>query len=166
MRELRQNAFPEIVEHIKDLELFEDDKRRIAELITPAFEPIRKSLIPTRMRSMLRFGSNSSTTKLNARLIASSSLFDRDWYLAQYADVRRADVDPVLHYLQHGASEGRDPSLLFDTDWYLQQNLDVLNSGTNPLVHYLKYGAAEGRDPTPSFRNGAANHAPETCAAN
>jgi hypothetical protein len=83
----------------------------------------------------------------NARLIASSEFFDPDWYLGKYPDVRIANVDPVLHYLEQGASEGRDPSPLFDSSWYLQQNPDVRNAGINPLVHYLKHGATEGRYP-------------------
>ena len=86
----------------------------------------------------------------NAKLLASSRLFDRDWYLDQYPDVRVAGVDPVKHYLAFGASEGRNPGPLFDSQWYLQQNPDVRNDGTNPLVHYLAHGAAEGRHPSPS----------------
>ena len=78
-------------------------------------------------------------------------LFDREWYLGQYPDVRAGELDPYDHYLRHGAAEGRDPSPLFDTDWYLQQNLDVRESGTNPLVHFYLHGAGEGRDPHPLF---------------
>jgi hypothetical protein len=81
----------------------------------------------------------------NARLLASSKLFDRDWYLDQYPDLRETGVDPVLHYLEHGASEGKNPSPLFDSDAYMQQNPDVRSAGINPLVHYLMHGAREGR---------------------
>ena len=95
--------------------------------------------------SRIRRNLNASLLASNAKLLASSKLFDRDWYLGQYPDVRVADIDPVLHYLEHGASEGRNPSPLFDSDWYMQQNPDVRNAGINPLVHYLKHGAAEGR---------------------
>jgi hypothetical protein len=80
-------------------------------------------------------------------------LFDREWYLEQYPDVRAGELDPYDHYLRHGAAEGRDPSPLFDTDWYLQQNLDVRESGANPLVHFFLHGASEGRDPHPLFSN-------------
>jgi hypothetical protein len=80
-------------------------------------------------------------------------LFDREWYLEQYPDVRAGELDPYDHYLRHGAAEGRDPSPLFDTDWYLQQNLDVRESGANPLAHFYLHGAAEGRDPHPLFSN-------------
>ncbi|MGA7386138.1 MAG: hypothetical protein WBW81_16015 [Methylocella sp.] len=78
-------------------------------------------------------------------------LFDREWYLEQYPDVRAGELDPYDHYLRHGAAEGRDPSPLFDTSWYLQQNPCVKDSGENPLVHFYSVGAKEGRDPIPLF---------------
>jgi hypothetical protein len=89
------------------------------------------------------------------RLIVRSGLFDRDWYLARYPDVRSAGVDPVLHYLDWGATEGRDPSSLFDTEWYASGNPDVRRAGLNPLVHYLRYGQREGRAPVPPPALGA-----------
>lgn len=33
--------------------------------------------------------------------------FDSDWYLQQYPDVQAIGVNPLLHYLLHGAEEGR-----------------------------------------------------------
>ena len=36
-------------------------------------------------------------------------LFDSDWYVATYPDVRLAGVEPLSHYLEHGALEGRWP---------------------------------------------------------
>jgi FkbM family methyltransferase len=80
------------------------------------------------------------------QLIASSSLFDGAWYLREYPDVAATSVDPVLHYLQCGAQEGRNPSPQFDTRWYLRRHDDVARAGMNPLVHYVMYGAAEGRE--------------------
>ena len=85
------------------------------------------------------------------KLIAASGAFDRDWYLENYPDIRSTGVDPALHYLEYGASEGRDPNPLFDSDWYLEQYPDVRAAGLNPLIHYLRHGAVEGRDPIPLF---------------
>jgi hypothetical protein len=87
-------------------------------------------------------------TPSNCRLIARSGLFDRDWYLQKYPEIHTPGFDPVLHYLQNGASEGRDPNPLFDSDWYLDQYPDVRG---NPLVHYLRRGAAQGHDPDSLF---------------
>jgi lipopolysaccharide biosynthesis protein len=78
-------------------------------------------------------------------LIVGSGLFDRDWYLSRYPDVRASGMDPALHYLQYGASEGRDPGPQFNSASYLSQHPDVAAAGVNPLVHYVLYDAARGR---------------------
>ena len=88
---------------------------------------------------------------MRARAIVASGLLDRNWYLDTYPDVQKSGASPEIHYLEHGAEEGRDPNPVFDTRWYLQQNPDVLAAGVNPLVHYLEHGAAEGRHPSPRF---------------
>src|SRR5215213_3440718 len=84
-----------------------------------------------------------------SRLIESSSLFEREWYLENNPDVVRAGVDPAQHYVSQGWLEGRDPGPHFNSRWYLHTYKDVQTSGLNPLVHYLKYGQKEGREPSP-----------------
>lgn len=79
------------------------------------------------------------------RLIAVSPLFDAKWYLTTYPDVAAAGIDPALHYIRHGAKEGRDPGPFFSTQRYLAANPDVKDAGVNPLFHYLGYGLQEGR---------------------
>lgn len=81
----------------------------------------------------------------NLGRIRKSKLFDKDWYLARNPDVVKAKIDPALHYLAHGASEGRDPSPKFSSSQYLASYDDVKQAGMNPLLHYLKYGRKEGR---------------------
>lgn len=80
--------------------------------------------------------------------IAASEFFDADYYLAEYPDVADEGLDPVLHYLEYGAAEGRNPSALFDTTFYLRSNPDVAASGINPLLHFIKFGQAEKRPAT------------------
>jgi GT2 family glycosyltransferase len=82
----------------------------------------------------------------NRRLIAKSGLFDEKYYLLRYPDIRKADIDPIKHYLKIGAKELRNPSEDFDTKYYLENNPDVEESGINPLVHYLRYGMYENRE--------------------
>lgn len=77
-------------------------------------------------------------------------IFDPDWYLATYSDVATRRVDPVRHYLDHGADEGRDPNRHFSTTGYLDRNPDVRQAGLNPFLHFLFYGFREGRTWTPS----------------
>jgi hypothetical protein len=61
-------------------------------------------------------------------------------------------MNPLVHYLQYGAAEGRDPHPLFDTDWYLANNPDVSWARLNPLSHYLHYGTLEGRVPNSGMK--------------
>lgn len=84
-------------------------------------------------------------------LLYTSGLFDADWYLSTYSDVKDANIDPVEHYLEYGAKEGRLPSASFDGNWYLKRYPDVADSDVNPLVHYLKFGQNEGRSASPAL---------------
>jgi hypothetical protein len=83
------------------------------------------------------------------RLIESSDLFDKNWYLEKNPDVAQAKINPSLHYLYYGGFEGRDPVPDFSSTWYLYDNENVKKAGINPLVHYLKYGRKEGRKAIP-----------------
>lgn len=82
-------------------------------------------------------------TQKQIKLIKSSGLFDEAWYLSRYRDVTLAGVDPVEHYLQYGAHEGRNPSPSFDTRFYVESNPEITKMGMNPLVHFLIYGRAD-----------------------
>lgn len=84
--------------------------------------------------------------KAERELVRASDLFDRDWYLRKYPDVRTAGVDPLLHYMNIGWQEGRDPGPGFSSSAYLRTNADVARSGTNPLVHFIEFGHSEGRE--------------------
>ncbi|GJD94746.1 choice-of-anchor I family protein [Methylobacterium iners] len=75
----------------------------------------------------------------------ANAIFDTDGYLAAYADVRAAGVNPLTHYTQFGFREGRDPSADFDTSAYLAANADVRAAGIDPMTHYLQFGLYEGR---------------------
>ena len=87
-------------------------------------------------------------------------------YLTLYQDVRSAGINPLIHYVLVGMSEGRSPvpsvdfsryhdiitsSGLFDGSWYLDTYRDVSVSGLDPLAHYIMYGAIELRKPAAFF---------------
>ena len=83
--------------------------------------------------------------------------FDPAYYLKANLDVAKSLEGRTLvqqqrgalhHFLDHGATEGRNPSALFNTRAYLAKYPDVAAAKINPLRHYRTYGAAEGRDPT------------------
>ncbi len=84
-------------------------------------------------------------------IILFSGLFDRTYYLLTYPDVRKADIDPLWHFVKCGWKEGRDPSAYFDTEYYLKHNIDVFEKHINPLVHYILFGGFEGRNPNEYF---------------
>jgi hypothetical protein len=77
--------------------------------------------------------------------VGQSEFFDRDFYLQTYPDVRDSGADPVIHYIEHGAFELRDPSARFSSSRYLANNRDVLQAKMNPLHHYAVHGHKEGR---------------------
>ncbi len=79
-------------------------------------------------------------------------LFDPEWYLEQNADVAKARLDPVQHYLEYGSREGRNPNAFFNTMAYLAANADVRGSPLNPFLHFILYGFREGRDPSPPLK--------------
>ena len=89
-------------------------------------------------------------------LLAKSKYFDWDWYLSAYQDVDGAASNPIRHYLDWGAAEGRNPNRIFDTQWYQVHNPDVSASGLNPLVHYLRVGSSNGKHPSPTAAAAAA----------
>jgi glycosyltransferase involved in cell wall biosynthesis len=72
-------------------------------------------------------------------LIKKSGLFDRIWYEKNY------NQSDILHYLQYGAKEGKNPNPYFDTLFYLKTNPQIEESGMNPLIHYILSGARENR---------------------
>lgn len=43
--------------------------------------------------------------------LSPSRLFDLNYYLQHYADVREAGDEPLIHFLKHGRKEGRKPRL-------------------------------------------------------
>ena len=88
----------------------------------------------------LRRVSKAELFDLQRWVVGRSPLFDAEWYLLTYPDVKAAGVDPVVHYLMSGARELRNPSVNFDTAAYLQQNADVQRKGFNPLYHFIRYG--------------------------
>lgn len=78
-------------------------------------------------------------------IISKSGEFDYKWYIEKYPDVKKAGMHPVIHYVKHGAVEGRNPNPKFNTNVYLERNSDVKESGINPFYHYIQFGKHEGR---------------------
>ena len=84
------------------------------------------------------------------KLLETSSLFDAQWYMGCYPDVKLSGLNAALHFFKYGWRMGRDPSPHFSTLDYLEMYQDVEKSGLNPLLHYLHVGKGEQRQITPA----------------
>ena len=126
----------------------EDERKRIRELagltVTNCSDRLPKELRGLKM-ILPQYKKKYTILASNYLLIASSPLFDRNWYLSKNPDVRNSGIDPVLHYLTCGSEEGRRPGPLFDGAEYLTANPDVREAKINPLVHYIQRGRNESR---------------------
>ena len=103
-------------------------------------------------RRVLKLGWWTVTLQLPARLaerrravaeVTDSGLFDPSYYLETNPDVAAGGVNPLMHFLKQGWTEGRDPNPLFDTSYYLEVNPDVAAAHINPLVHFVKHRGFE-----------------------
>jgi glycosyltransferase involved in cell wall biosynthesis len=95
---------------------------------------------------------NKSEHDITLRILQNSGKFDATWYLSEYDDIAKEPYwseNSALHYLLHGANEGRDPNAWFDSQWYLSTNPDVATQEMNPLLHYVLHGQREERLPNP-----------------
>lgn len=82
------------------------------------------------------------------KLIENSGLFDKEYYLEKYDDVKYTLEGPIYHYLTKGVDLGYNPSKEFSTNYYLYANKDVDKNKINPLVHYITVGIKQGRERT------------------
>jgi glycosyltransferase involved in cell wall biosynthesis len=65
--------------------------------------------------------------------------------------MRALDQDPLLHYLEQGWRQGKDPNTLFQTSYYLDRYGDDIPPKTNPFLHYLNKGWRMGFFPSVVF---------------
>jgi hypothetical protein len=69
--------------------------------------------------------------------------FDAAFYGKRYPDVAVARMNPFLHYLLHGATEGRKPNPWFDPDYYLARYPQARLRGGDPFTDFLDHAARE-----------------------
>ena len=85
------------------------------------------------------------------RILLTSGLIDRGWYLSQYKDINPIEVDPLLHFCIHGWKEGRRPNFYFDAVWYTITYPDLSANGRDPLFDYFTRGEQVDASPSPHF---------------
>lgn len=88
----------------------------------------------------------------DVEVVRASALFDAEWYLETYPDVKALGMDPVEHFLWIGARLNRNPSPEFNTAEYLALNADLVPKGVNPLLHHVNSGSAAMTRPGISWR--------------
>jgi hypothetical protein len=112
------------------------------ELVRRARAEVRRrlALVPPTDRISDQRQSHSPRLPFPSLRIRRARLFDSSFYLERYPDVRRAGIDPLRHYLLHGAVEGRKPHPFFEPDYYLARCPEARDRG-NPLLDFLDKGA-------------------------
>lgn len=72
-----------------------------------------------------------------------TGIFDPQWYLLSYPDVKASGMNPWWHFAMYGVYEHRTPHGLFTEKNYIWLNPDVSESGA---MHYVIHGWREGRN--------------------
>ena len=62
--------------------------------------------------------------KINDSL-KDSELFDENYYLKKYPNIKKSGINPLLHYIILGYKKGYNPSLIFDGNFYLNSYEDL-----------------------------------------
>jgi len=100
---------------------------------------------------MLSFFKRWSQQKTNLTLITKSGLFDTNYYINTYPDIKSFKGTPLQHYFLHGENEGRKPNPYFDPNWYRKQYSDIVSDQTSLLLHYINEGETSGCKPSAIF---------------
>ena len=80
--------------------------------------------------------------------LKESGLFDEAYYRKENPEVEERNLDPLVHYLEKGAREQRNPSAKFDARGYVRVCRERGEYVENPLLHYLEtIGKSDGDVP-------------------
>jgi glycosyltransferase involved in cell wall biosynthesis len=75
--------------------------------------------------------------------------FHESWYLDQYPDVRDSQQDPILHFIEHGESELRNPNPIMNLRWFVSQYNNSINNKKRPFEFFLNHCASLAFNPNP-----------------
>ncbi|WP_442756460.1 hypothetical protein ACNHKD_07565 [Methylocystis sp. JAN1] len=111
--------------------------------------PLYFAVVVDNWRPKKAAGSGVNLREIEALL---RSGFDDAWYIKQYPEAGRSDLEPFFHYLHIGAKLGYSPNAEFSEDFYLAFYNDIraavargeIHSGFH---HYLAAGEKENRIP-------------------
>lgn len=89
--------------------------------------------------------------KFSREYITVRAHLNVSWYISSNPDVANADADPIAHYLEWGAYEGRWPTPLFDDEWYRFAFPDYSHHTRLPFVDFILRGEKAGLTPNGLF---------------
>ncbi|CAN2536538.1 hypothetical+protein [Methylocapsa aurea] len=120
-------------------------------------EPVRSAVMPRVVSANVQSPAIQNTTteiggKARHRLAIMSEIapyFDAKFYISNNPDVARAGLNPLLHFVDYGWKENRNPSSVFDTKYYRERYRDTLEPDENPVFHYAVKGSHAGYRPNP-----------------
>jgi hypothetical protein len=75
----------------------------------------------------------------DCKVIKESGLFNTDYYLRTYPDIRKADISPLTHFCEFGWRENRNPSDKFHTETYLNNHPELKELDINPLIYFIDH---------------------------
>lgn len=77
--------------------------------------------------------------------IKKSNLFDEKYYIANYAEVKQMNIDPIYHYLIIGCLKDYNPSKKFNTRKYIKKNNIDVNK-INPLIYHFENSSQNNKN--------------------
>ncbi|MBQ2832688.1 glycosyltransferase [Methanobrevibacter sp.] len=121
------------------------------EILLNNFKRDKNSVLYQKVKEYNNIDENISFNKFlldtSKDIIEGSGLFDEEYYLSKYPDVKESEFSPIDHYLTLGADEYCNPSDAFNTKEYVNRHPFVDKFNMNPLVHYILYGNIDVKYP-------------------
>jgi len=119
---------------------------------------VNKAFIKLRLKSFKYYLSNK-----HYRAIKKSGLFDPCFYRQNDSQMNQLLIDPLIHYVEAGWREGRNPNPLFEADWYRQTY--KVPEDQDPVLHFIQEGWQAGNNPNLLFFTSyyAENYPESTC---
>jgi glycosyltransferase involved in cell wall biosynthesis len=105
---------------------------------------INTAILKRQLRSWRFYARN-----IHYRTLKQSGLFDAKFYLRHNRHVDPLVIDPLIHYIEAGWHEEKNPNPLFESVWYCQ--FYGLTSEQEPLLHYIEQGVQAGNNPNLLF---------------
>lgn len=101
--------------------------------------------------ALMERGPDQHSAAKQALTLLQLGLFDADWYLATYLDVKAAGFEPIVHYVNLGDAEGRRPNAYFDPGFYRSQLGSTELRSVCALYHYALIGEPLGLKASGAF---------------